>query len=510
MEADDAIERFEALAECCEAVVFVTDLSMRMVFANAALARETGFTAADFQFPQADNPFIHRDDAERVARFLGDFISGEARVSVPLDNRFLDRWGRTHLYRSVVSKVRHAGAPALMFVCRQLAGPAAADVDDRQYRALVESADDAIIRLGSRGQVLFANRRTYAWLGYSAVELGRLGMADIVSETDRDAFSRHVASCAGATETTRFEVRLATRSGQEVCAQAVLRSLAEFGAPCELLAILRDITGEKRAATERGVLEERMRELQHALIQRERLAAIGEMAAVMAHEIRNPLGVIFNSIGGLRRLVRGPHDAQALLDLAWEEAERLKRLVADLLEFASPYRPSLEVVDVAPIVAEAVAAAQRDPVFPRGSGAPIEVRLPPGMPQVHADPARLHRALVNLLTNALQHVAPGGRVQVSAGPAGDAELRITVHNDGAPLAPEVAQRVFDPFFTTRAAGTGLGLAVVRRIVEDLGGRIELDACDRGDRGDRGVSFSVWLQRSPATSTPTTAVENSRP
>jgi len=314
-----------------------------------------------------------------------------------------------------------------------------------------------------------------------------------VSAEDREAFARHQASTAAATGTARFEVRLVTRGGQEVCAQAVLRSLAEFGAPRECLAILRDITADKRAAAERGALEERMRELQHTLIQRERLAAIGEMAAVMAHEIRNPLGVIFNSIGGLRRLVRGPADAQALLDLAWEDAERLKRLVADLLEFASPYRPSLEVVDVAPIVAEAVAAAQRDPTLPRRSGVSVEVCVPPALPQVRADPARFHRALVNLLTNAFQHVAAGGRVQVSVVLAGDTEVRISVRNDGAPLPPEVAQRAFDPFFTTRAAGTGLGLAVVRRIIEDLGGRIALDA------QDEGVSFSVWLQRSPATS-----------
>ena len=118
-----AMDRFDALANCVDALVFVTDLSMRMIYASSALARETGFTAADFQFPQADNPFIHRDDASSVAEFIASFAAGDARVSAPLENRFLDRWGRTHRYRSGISKVSHEHAPALLFVCSEIRRP---------------------------------------------------------------------------------------------------------------------------------------------------------------------------------------------------------------------------------------------------------------------------------------------------------------------------------------------------------------------------------------------------
>jgi len=484
-----AMDRFDALANCVDALVFVTDLSMRMIYASSALARETGFTAADFQFPQADNPFIHRDDASSVAEFIASFAAGDARVSAPLENRFLDRWGRTHRYRSVISKVSHEHAPALLFVCSEIRRPSSG-VDDRQYMALVESADDVIVRLDARGRFLFANRQTYGWLGYSAVELGRLHLNDVVSDADRDTVTDQMARCAASAAPARFEVRLITKGGQEVWAQAVLRSLVAFDAPDERLAILRDITAEKRAAAERSALEERMRELNETLLQRERLAAIGEMAAVMAHEIRNPLGVFFNAVGGLRRLVHGPADADSLLAVAWEEAERLNRLVADLLEFAHPYSPRLEPTDLAPIVRNAAAAVARDPSLPHVRVSAIDVLVPEGLPRIAADPPRLHRALVNLLANALQHVAPGGSVKISAERAGEGEVRISVYNDGASIPPEIVGRIFDPFFTTRAAGTGLGLAVVRRIVEDQGGRIGLDA------REAGVSFSVWLKTSP--------------
>jgi two-component system sensor histidine kinase HydH len=247
----------------------------------------------------------------------------------------------------------------------------------------------------------------------------------------------------------------------------------------------------------------RMRELHDALLQRERLAAIGEMAAVMAHEIRNPLGVFFNAVSGLRRLVHGPVEAKGLLAVAWEEAERLKRLVADLLEFARPHAPCLEVVDLAPVVEAAAAVVQRDPALQYAGTALLEVRVEEGLPPVQADAARLHWALVNLLMNAFQHVPPEGRVRISAERAGDGEVRLSVHNDGPPIASDVAPRIFDPFFTTRATGTGLGLAVVRRIVKDLGGRIALDS------NDVGVSFSVWLKSRQTEPPPTAATGAAR-
>src|SRR5688572_17076665 len=86
---------FEALAECSDDIVFVCDFSMRMLYANGMLQKATGFTAADFQFPQADNPFIHREDADHVAQILRAFVAGAAQVTEPIENRFLDRWGQT-------------------------------------------------------------------------------------------------------------------------------------------------------------------------------------------------------------------------------------------------------------------------------------------------------------------------------------------------------------------------------------------------------------------------------
>jgi len=237
---------FEALAECCEELVFITDLGMRMLYASTRLERETGFTAADFQFPQADNPFIHREDADHVGAALTAFAQSPLRVSEPIENRFLDRWGRTHRYRSVVTKLDHEGTEALLFVCRKVETPSPDAPDVRQYRALVESADDAIVRLDSGGRFLFANRRTHELLGYSAVELGRLRFDDIVVPRDVLTFTTELAKAVGVPRTARFELRVSAKDGKVLRVHATLTSLGPFGQIGELLAVLRPIADEPK------------------------------------------------------------------------------------------------------------------------------------------------------------------------------------------------------------------------------------------------------------------------
>ncbi len=230
--------------------------------------------------------------------------------------------------------------------------------------------------------------------------------------------------------------------------------------------------------------------LRAELVRRERRAAVGEMAAVLAHEVRNPIGIVYNTVGAMRRLCVGHDDAAALLDIVGEEATRLSVLVRDLLEFARPPAPQLIAVELSSLVALAVEAARHDPGR-AGASAAVEIDVNEALPLVEADAALLRRVLVNLVANALQHVTPGGRVRITAACADERSVRLQVHNDGAPIPRELAPRIFEPFFTTRATGTGLGLAIVRRLVEDLRGTVVLE-----DRGP-GVTFTVTLPRASA-------------
>jgi signal transduction histidine kinase len=212
---------------------------------------------------------------------------------------------------------------------------------------------------------------------------------------------------------------------------------------------------------------------QAELIERERLAALGELSASIAHEVRNPLGVIFNSLTTLRRMLAGKQDAAALLDIVGEEADRLNRMVGDLLDYSRPLQPTMQPVALAPLIEEAVASAHKGGA---GDGVLVRVHVAPAVETVPADARLLRQALLNLVTNAFQAMPKGGELTVLATEVSDNRAPfacIAVRDTGSGIPPEEHERVFQPFYTTKATGTGLGLAVVRRIAEGHGGRVRL-------------------------------------
>jgi PAS domain S-box-containing protein len=212
---------------------------------------------------------------------------------------------------------------------------------------------------------------------------------------------------------------------------------------------------------------------QAQLVQRERLAALGEMAAALAHEVRNPLGVIFNSLASLPREISSGRDGAQLLAILKEEAHRINHLVGDLLDFARPALPLLSNETALPtLVVDAVGA-----VLATNPGKILfEVANPTGVGQVSMDARLMRQVFLNLANNAVQAMPQGGtlRVVLSLDTTGrEPMVQVAFSDTGHGIPSEVLPRVFEPFFTTRARGTGLGLALVKRIVEGHRGRVEV-------------------------------------
>lgn len=232
-------DAFEALANSCEELVFITDYSMRMLYSSSRFERVTGFTSADFQFPQVDNPFIHREDADDVATALTAFVADAGTVSDPIENRFLDRWGGTHRCRSTITKITYQSTTALLFACHVLDTSSPDDADVRQYRALIESSEDAIVRVDNGGRFLFANRRTHELLGHTAIDLGHLRFDDIIVPRDVVTFTTALANAVGVPSPVRFQLHVIAKDGRTLRVHTTLTSLGPFGHTGELLVVLR-------------------------------------------------------------------------------------------------------------------------------------------------------------------------------------------------------------------------------------------------------------------------------
>jgi len=208
------------------------------------------------------------------------------------------------------------------------------------------------------------------------------------------------------------------------------------------------------------------------LAQRESLAAVGEFAASLAHEIRNPLTAIHVD---LQHLVRRGHidgaDREAL-ERSLRQVQRLDRAVTGALDIARGGQVRLQRVALGPILRDAIAAA-----LPSVTAHNARVDGPgddADAVYAMADSAALHQVVLNLLLNAANALSDGGTIRVST-ECRRTEVTIAVADDGAGIPPENLSRVFDAFFSTRAGGTGLGLAVAKQIMTAHGGRIEIDS-----------------------------------
>lgn len=224
-------------------------------------------------------------------------------------------------------------------------------------------------------------------------------------------------------------------------------------------------------------------------VKRERLAALGELAAIVAHEVRNPLGVIFNAVSSLRR-PQPRADNQLLLDIISEESDRLNQITKELLNFARPAHLSIQPEDLAPVIEESMDAAKQQ-IEASGKGSVgVDLQIESSLPRVQLDRRLIRQALVNVASNALQATPTSGTVRVSAKRQhwknGD-WVRIDLADQGPGIPSHMAQRIFEPFFTTKASGTGLGLAVVKRIIEDHHGEVEVTSIQ-----GRGATFTLWL------------------
>jgi signal transduction histidine kinase len=246
--------------------------------------------------------------------------------------------------------------------------------------------------------------------------------------------------------------------------------------------------------TQHSHLRER-RALEAEMTRRERLASLGDMAAALAHEIKNPLNAVSMGLQRLRAEFQpaGGEEYGRFLDLMQAEVRRLNAIVEQFLSLARPLPLKLEHLRVDELLQELAALVEADA---KAADVRVNLSVPANLPPVVADRDHLKQVMLNLILNGFQAMPEGGTLTLEAGRGRDG-LTLAVADTGQGIPAEALPRVFDPYFTTKAKGLGLGLAIARRIVEDHGGKIEVES-----RPGRGSRFRVILP--PETPAPVRA------
>jgi signal transduction histidine kinase len=246
----------------------------------------------------------------------------------------------------------------------------------------------------------------------------------------------------------------------------------------------------RRAAEELAEANRHLSEAEAAVRRSERLAALGQLSAGLAHELRNPLGTMKASAEMLMRNVGKENEtAREVAGFISTEVDRTNSLVTRFLEFARPMRLRLETVNVGEILDHAVALLGRDAPQYRVT---VYKNYSPDLAPFPLDGELMERVFYNLLLNAAQASAGGGAITVKTRPS-DGMAEVAVIDRGQGIEPKNLEQIFNPFFTTKPEGSGLGLAIVSKIVDEHGGRIAVES-----ETGKGSVFRVYLPLQPKT------------
>lgn len=351
---------------------------------------------------------------------------------------------------------------------------------EQRYRSLFDRVPVGLFRTTPDAQILDANPALTEVLGFPDRDaLIAANATDLYVDPEE---RRRLMAGAGEGDVREFETRLRRRDGAVIGARIKVRVTREADGRLSYEGSLEDITARRQA-------EEDLRRHREALVQAEKLAAMGSLLAGVAHELNNPLSVVLGQAALLRLALADPR-LQARAEKLARASERCARIVKNFLALARQRPLERGSVALNQVVEEAVELL----AYPlRVDDVQVTLDLTPDVPPIWADPHQLHQVVVNLVTNAHQAMrgsAPPCRLTITTrfDPTG-ARVSLEIADTGPGIPPEIRARVFEPFFTTKppGQGTGLGLSLCRGIVEGHDGTIRVE-----ERAGPGAVFRIEL------------------
>ena len=364
-------------------------------------------------------------------------------------------------------------------------------VDYNQLEAfnqnIIQSLDSGLLTIDLSGNIKFLNRTGEKILNRTEEGLKDTSIYGLFPKIDKMIEETREKASAPSPDFQRYETPLANHDGRKIYLGFSISPLTDpEGSWIGHTLIFQDITKFKE-------MEEQMKRV-------DRMAAVGLLAAGMAHEVRNPLASLSGSIQMLKAELTLDDHQQHLMEITLRESERLNALITDFLLFAQPPQTHKIVYSMRKILEETVDLFVHSPSFHDG----IHVRPPSTREEVYAsvDPDQMKQVFWNLLINAAQSMSNGGEIQVQLGKGngwgatglalasqlgGKEWARISIIDSGNGMAQEEREKIFEPFFTTKENGTGLGLSIVHRIIENHNGLIRVES----ELG-KGSSFIIYL------------------
>jgi PAS domain S-box-containing protein len=470
--------RFTELFETLQEGIYIVTPEDKILEVNPALVRMLGYSSKEeLMSKRVSEVFV--DESHRAA-----IVREVSREASPHGHELtLHRKDGQPVYcLNTASAVRDTSGRVIRFQ------GALVDITERRAiekqlhqqqefaRRLVDSFPDLIFVVDTERRYNFVSPKFKEVLGYEPSEVIGLTFGERTHVDDRPAMMALFDDLVtGKQNFASIEVRVRHKQGEWRSLKCNFSPLFDEHGKIEGAVVSgRDVTEVKRLETQ--------------LIQAEKLAAMGQMLAGVAHELNNPLTAILGASELLRERQGVDENTKRQLEMTHRQARRAARIVQNLLEFSRPASPQKKTLDLNVVIDRTL---QLQDHSLRRNNVEVEFQSVPGFPLIVGDANQLIQIFLNLISNAEQAIRearPSGRIQIRLGRSGN-RVSATVQDDGIGIPPEVLPKLFDPFFTTKrpGGGTGLGLSICMSIVREHGGNIEASSLPAG-----GAAFTVTL------------------
>jgi PAS domain S-box-containing protein len=484
--------RFTELFETLQEGIYITTADGQILDANPALVRMLGYDTKE-ELLAKKVPDILTDAGERK------LLKHEVEQQSAIQGREITlqcKDGRPIICLHTAATVRDSAGTVIRYQGAVMDITTRREMEHRLHqqqefaRRLVDSFPDLILVLDASSRFTFVSPRCKEVLGYELEETREMKLGGRTHSEDLPALlSLYADIVAGKQTFASLEVRVRHKLGEWRRIRFNFSPLFDESGKIDGVVMSgRDVTELKR--------------LEEQLIQAEKLAAMGQMLAGVAHELNNPLTAILGATELLRERGGIEEDTKRQLDLTHRQARRAARIVQNLLDFSRPAAPQKKPLDVNTLVERTLQLHEHSL---RRNNVAVDFHPLPDLPGVVGDANQLMQVFLNLVTNAeyaIREVRESGRLQIRL-VRDSSRIAVTFQDDGVGIRPEAFPHLFDPFYTTKrpGGGTGLGLSICMAIVREHGGTIEAESLPAG-----GSAFTVHLPAAAET-IPSTAARD---
>mgnify|MGYP005843507297 CR=1 FL=1 len=492
-------EKFHAISTSAIDAIILVDDAGKIVYWNPAAEKMFGYTSEeilDTSVADAIIPPVHR---ELYSKFLTDPAGTAEQFSgTTLALSALRKDGAEFPIELSVSVLKLGNKMHTLGLLRDVSERKKAEealrMSEETYRALINGMNDTAWVIGFDGRFIDVNDAAVKVLGYSREELLSMGIQGIdkyLSQKEVEAFIGNLPSAG----IQVFETEHTAKDGRNIPVE-ISSSLVTYQGKKAILSIARDITERKQMQAELAeysmrleqLVEERTAELKQAqakLLQSERLAAIGELAGMVGHDLRNPLTAIKNATYYLKKKGALSQSAseKEMLEVVENAIDHANRIISDLLDYSREMH--LEPIECTPhsLLKETLSMIQT----------PSNIKIENHTidePKIKADVGKMVRVFTNMVKNAIDAMPNGGKLEIRSAKT-NGNVSFTFTDTGTGISEEVMAKLFTPLFTTKAQGMGFGLAICKRVVEAHGGKITIESTV-----GKGTTFTITLPLEP--------------